>query len=95
MAGSTTGRGYGSTHQAERAKWIPVVARGGVMCARQGPKCIGKPLAPDQEFDLGHDDNDRTKYNGPECIPCNRGAGGKAGAAVTNARWSMTVREWD
>ena len=91
--GSTTARGYGATHQAERAKWIPIVKAGGVVCARHGPKCIGKPIMADQAWDLGHND-DRTAWTGPECIPCNRGAGGQAGAAVTNAKWSMTVREW-
>lgn len=94
-AGSTTARGYDGRHKAERERWVPIVQAGGVMCARQGPNCIGKPLAPDQDFDLGHDDQDRTKYNGPECIPCNRGAGGRNGAAVTNSRWTMTVRDWD
>lgn len=92
---TTTSRGYGSQHQQQRAKWTPIVEAGGVMCARRGPKCIGKPIQPDQEWDMGHDDHDRTKWTGPECVPCNRGAGGRNGAAVTNSRWSMTVREWD
>ena len=91
---TTTERGYGAIHQAERAKWEPLVAKGGVMCARRGPNCIGEPIGPDQAWDLGHQDGDRSKYNGPECIPCNRGTGGRNGAAVTNAKWAMTVREW-
>lgn len=90
---STTARGYGATHQAERAKWVPVVAKGGVMCARQGPKCIGRPIQPGQPWDLGHTD-DRTGYTGPECVPCNRGAGGANGAAVVHQKRAMTVREW-
>lgn len=92
--GTTTARGYGAQHQAQRAKWVPIVKAGGVMCARQGPNCTGKPLAPDQPFDMGHDDNDRSKWTGPECIPCNRGAGGHNGALVTNAKHAMTIREW-
>lgn len=91
--GSTTERGYGSQHQAERKRWEPMVARGGVMCARQGPKCTGKPIDPGQPWDLGHNDA-RTEWTGPECVPCNRGAGGSNGRAAQLARASMTVREW-
>jgi hypothetical protein len=90
---STSERGYGGNHQTLRAKWEPIVRAGGVMCARQGPKCIGKPLDPDQPWDLGHTD-DRTAYTGPECVPCNRGAGGANGARVVNERRQMTVHEW-
>ena len=90
---STTARGYGAQHQALRAQWEQVVRAGGVMCARQGPKCIGKPIDPDQPWDLGHND-DRTEWTGPECVPCNRGAGGANGARVTNERRQMTVRDW-
>lgn len=90
---STSERGYGAAHQRERDRWAPVVAAGGAMCARQGPKCIGKPLAPDQPWDLGHND-DRTAWTGPECIPCNRGAGGANGAAVANEKRAMTIRKW-
>lgn len=85
----TTARGYGSRHQAERKRWEAKVKQGGVMCARQGPKCTGQPLDPDQPFDLGHND-DRTGYNGPECIPCNRGAG----AINANAARKTITREW-
>lgn len=94
MPGSTTARGYGHQHQQERARWTPLVQAGGVMCSRQGPKCIGQPIQPGQPFDLGHTD-DRTSYTGPECLPCNRGAGGASGAAVLNARRAMTIREWE
>lgn len=90
---STTARGYGAQHQAERKRWEPIVRAGGVMCARQGPKCIGQPLDPDQPWDLGHNDA-RTAWTGPECVPCNRGAGGTNGAAAANATRAMTIREW-
>jgi hypothetical protein len=91
---TTAERGYNATHKAERARWVPKIKAGGVMCARQGPTCIGQPIAPDQDWDLGHDDEDRSKYNGPECVPCNRRAGGLNGAAVTNSAKAMTVRDW-
>jgi len=90
---STAKRGYGSAHQRERAKWEPIVAKGGVMCARQGANCIGKPIQPGQPWDLGHND-DRTAYNGPECVPCNRGAGGANGAAAMHAKRQTVTRDW-
>ena len=90
---STSARGYGAQHQRERRKWEPAVAKGDVMCARQGPKCIGKPIQPGQAWDLGHND-DRTQWTGPECVPCNRGAGGANGAAVANAKRQTVTREW-
>lgn len=90
---STTERGYGAEHQAERRKWEPLVNAGNLMCVRQGPKCVGQPLDPGQAWDLGHNE-DRTAWTGPECVPCNRGAGGRNGAAVTNAARQMTTRDW-
>lgn len=91
MAGkaSSTARGYGATHRAERAKWIPKVKAGGVKCSR-----CDQPIDPsDTDWQLDHTD-DRTGYLGPAHALCNQSAGGKAGAAVTNAKWAMTTREW-
>jgi len=74
--GSTGQRGYGAVHAALRKRWAAKVARGEVFCSRCGgfidpdgpcPKC-GKP---DCGWHLGHDDEDRTKYNGPEHACCN------------------------
>ncbi len=93
VVGTTTQRGYGTDHQAERQRWAPLVQAGTVTCARQDPGCIGQPLQPGQPWDLGHTD-DRTAYTGPECVPCNRSAGGKAGAAASHAHRTMTIREW-
>lgn len=90
---STTARGYGATHQAERRRWEPLVAKGDVMCARQGSKCTGQPIQPGQAWDLGHND-DRTGYNGPECVPCNRGAGARNATAVRMDRQAVTLRDW-
>jgi len=64
---STTSRGYGYAHQALRKRWAARVKRGGVFCAR-----CGFELLPDAEWDLGHDPADRSRYEGPECVRCNR-----------------------
>jgi hypothetical protein len=65
----TTARGYGTAHQKIRARLAPVVAAGGVRCAR-----CGRLIAPGQPWDLGHVDGDRSVYAGPEHRRCNRGA---------------------
>lgn len=68
--GSTTARGYGTAHQKLRKRWVPKVAAGTVSCWR-----CGQRLNPLEDWDLGHDDLDRSITRGPECIPCNRGHG--------------------
>ena len=80
---TTAGRGYGHRHQQLRAQWAPKVEAGLVNCGR--PTC-GQPILPGQAWQLGHDDHDRSRYNGPEHRYCNESAGGRAGAAVTNGR---------
>jgi hypothetical protein len=78
----TAARGYGAKHQAQRAALTPLVAAGGVTCWG-----CGQPLPPGHPRDLGHDDEDRTIYRGPEHRgPCNRAAGARRAAAVTNAK---------
>ena len=64
---TTTEQGYGAAHQKLRAKWAPAVAGGGVFCAR----CGGR-IDPGEPWDLGHDDEDRSRYAGPEQSLCNR-----------------------
>lgn len=68
MPGSTTARGYGAKHQAERKRLAPIVARGQTPCA----KC-GDLIVPPEPWDLGHTD-DRTGWTGPEHQDCNRRA---------------------
>jgi hypothetical protein len=64
----TAARGYGSAHQARRRRWNRRISSGEeVNCAR-----CGYPIFPGQAWDLGHDDNDRTRYTGPEHRRCNR-----------------------
>lgn len=78
---TTTERGYGSAHRRLRARWAPSVARGEVACAR-----CKQPILPGQPWDLGHDDNDRTKYSGPEHRDCNRGEPSRRKTAITPSR---------
>jgi hypothetical protein len=75
---SRAARGYGEAHKATRARYAALVATGLAVCAR-----CGKPIAPGAPFDLGHT-TDRTGWTGPEHPKCNRVAGGRNGAAVTN-----------
>lgn len=87
--GSTTERGYGHKHQQKRAEYQKVVDAGAAECWR-----CHDPVPPGSEWQLGHDDHDRTKYRGVECVKCNESTGGRKGAAVTNAARAMTIREW-
>ena len=66
--GSRRQRGYGPAHIRLREQWAPLVAAGRVNCAR-----CGKPIPPRADWHLGHDDDDRTKYRGPEHAACNLG----------------------
>lgn len=65
---SATERGYGQEHRKLRKRWAKRVAAGGVRCWR-----CDYPINPGDQWDLGHDDHDRTIWRGAECIPCNRG----------------------
>ncbi|SDD59270.1 hypothetical protein SAMN04488581_2616 [Mycolicibacterium neoaurum] len=64
--GTTTQRGYGSTHQRQRRQWAPKVATGTITC----PRC-NTPITPNQTWDLGHqtDRNAPThpEHSGREC----------------------------
>lgn len=79
MPGRTTTLGYGHHHQQERARLAPLVALGAFTCTRYGhpqfPNCPG-PIRPGDEWELGHDDHDKSRWTGPEHKACNRRAGG-------------------
>ena len=66
--GTTTQRGYGAAHQTARETWRPAVEAGSVTCWR-----CSRPILAEQQWDLGHDDHDRSRYRGPEHVACNRG----------------------
>jgi hypothetical protein len=92
-SGSTTDRGYGTEHQLERERWTPIVEAGQAECAAVVCLEPTRAIAPGSDWHLDHDD-DRTGYRGPAHARCNTSAGGRNGAAVTNAARTMTVREW-
>ena len=84
---TTTARGYGNTHRKLRAQWKPHVDTGTIACAR-----CGHLIALGQPWDLGHDDNDRNHYNGPEHTACNRGARPQTPSRIiANPRSTLTV----
>jgi len=94
--GTTTARGYGSSHQALRARllaaWKP-----GQPCAR-----CGQPMWHRWKLDqygrrvtalhLGHTD-DRRGYTGLEHRACNRRDGQRKTTAVLRMRGPMTARQ--
>jgi hypothetical protein len=65
---------YGWPHQKLRAKWVPKVARGDVMCRRasNGTCIAASPLLdPDEPWQLGHPDETCPAPIAPEHPICN------------------------
>lgn len=89
--GTTTSRGYGAAHQGARESWRPRVEAGTVVCWR-----CDELIQPGQLWDLGHDDDDRGQYQGPEHRSCNRGAGARKTNAIRRRRNAplITSRQW-
>jgi hypothetical protein len=58
---------YDNAHVRLRAQWAPRVAAGVVKCWR-----CDELIASGATWDLGHDDEDRAFYRGPEHRKCNR-----------------------
>lgn len=73
--GTTTQRGYGAEHQAERERWRPTVEAGQATC--HATRCLERTraIAPDAEWHLGHNP-ERTRWTGPEHARCNTSEGG-------------------
>ncbi len=64
--GTRQQRGYGADHDRLRADYQRRMDEGETFdCWR-----CGDPIDP-AHWHLGHDDDDRTRYRGPECPPCN------------------------
>ena len=75
--GTPAQRGYDTEHQKLRRTWQARLDAGEIIhCARCGARIDHRA------WDLGHDD--QRQHRGPECTPCNRSAGGRNGARVSN-----------
>lgn len=59
-------------HRTLRKWWTPIVAEGGVICT--GPNGCGKPIHPDERWDLGHLPGGA---RAPQHARCNRKTAGK------------------
>jgi hypothetical protein len=70
---STTARGYGFRHQAERRRSVPLVEAGGVLCAR-----CHLPIPSGSRWHLDHED-DGVHYRGPAHASCNVKAAARRG----------------
>ena len=71
--GTRQQRGYGPAHDALRASYQRRMDAGEVFtCWR----CVTTRIDP-TAWHLGHDDADRTRYMGPECVPCNTATSGR------------------
>ena len=73
-------RKYDRAHRRVRRKYAPVVKAGKAVCAR-----CGKPIAPNELWDLDHDAADplQRRYLGPSHRSCNR-------AVVTHLKEALT-----
>jgi hypothetical protein len=85
---STTTRGYGYLHQKMRERIAPQVEAGLLPCAR-----CGLPILFGQAWELDHAPG-KQGYLGPSHRKCNRRAGGKEGAAITNGQRLRHSRVW-
>lgn len=91
MTSSTTERGYGAPHKAERETWAPVIAAGHGWCAEVVCLMSSRYIAPDMPWDLAHADTRHT-YRGPAHVKCNRSEGAVRGNRARNAppsRWVL------
>jgi hypothetical protein len=86
---SASSRGYGAAHKRARKAWEPVVAAGGVCCAR-----CSQPIVPGDAWDLGHVDGDKSRYAGPEHSACNRSAGATFGNLRRAGFGKVRSRRW-
>lgn len=79
--GTTRQRGYGHRHRSLREQWKPKVEAGKVKCWR-----CDKPIRPGDKWDLGHSD-DRSHYEGPEHIQCNRATAARRPKTDASRAW--------
>jgi hypothetical protein len=92
--GTTTQRGYGAEHQAERARWAPTVEAGEGQCAER--VCLeenegrGRWIPPDAAWHLAHAEGQHG-YRGPAHARCNISEASKRmhGTATAPHRWVL------
>lgn len=84
-------RGYGAAHERLRRVWRRRINAGGECCWR-----CGGPIPPGSAFHLGHDDDDRGVYRGPEHPLCNLKAAGQKSQKLRRAARAplVTSRPW-
>ena len=70
--GTRQARGYDADHDRLRASYQARMDAGEVF---QCWRCGG--TIDRLRWHLGHDDHDRSKYRGPECVPCNTATSGR------------------
>lgn len=87
--GTTNQRGYGMAHRKLRERMAKQVRAGGVICWR-----CGQLIPADADFDLGHDDLDRSRYMGPEHVACNRATKGRPTKPPPIGPPADTTRNW-
>lgn len=75
-------RDYGRAHRKLRKAWGAKVELGYVRCSR-----CWEFISPSQQWDLDHNDEDRTRYNGPAHRYCNRAASNRGKAR----RFRLTI----
>lgn len=76
---------YGAAHEKIREAWRPKVEAGQVDCWRCGHR-----IKPGTPWDMGHNDDDPTRYEGPEHMPCSRAAGARKRNAIAAAQRRTT-----
>ena len=87
----TSARGYGGRWAKLRASWQRRINAGEVIRCRRGPHCthaemlgdcaiVGGRILPGMDWDLGHDDRDRSLPPHPEHRSCNRATTGRGGS---------------
>lgn len=81
---TTRQRGYGGHHRRHRLKAKRWVDTGTAHCWR-----CGGWIDPRSAWHLGHDDDDRSLYRGPEHERCNTSAAGKRSVVKPLSRWEL------
>jgi hypothetical protein len=96
--GSSSERGYGTEHKAERERWRPVVDRGDAYCAEivclEENDGAGRWIEPGTEWHLAHAEG-QIGYRGPAHARCNISEGSRRmhAARAKDKRLSRT-RWW-